>query len=695
MKALFLLLVLCLLGGAFFWFSRGNDPAPPGKAAFADELPEGWETQSLSEFLNTFDTAVAGELSEESLISLSDHVFSLLGDLAFVASAEGEDLMALVRRMTEHLAPWYTEARQEAVTTAIETRLQADTALSRTGGFLEVSGGVWDPALRAGVDRSEIAGHAKAWAVANDASSLSPEETAKLVNALEDDLVPVSQFAMRWTGTLSVPEAGDYSFSLYQKGGTAKVYLDENLIVDSTAGSESPPIPLHPANGAALRVEYVFDAASSHEADPMPEWVKAHRVGWAEFVLRWTPPGGEEEVLPGSALTPAGGLEGPGVRAEVFDGQDFSGTPAQVRVDPEVAALILHTESRDEVRPLSSGVELVRAGASPASAERALQRSLASGVARSLQDSMFLAGPDKAQLIWASWALVEYLPMSEKRSVLSTILATPEILDSLPVDELFHFQKAHRHVDRDLVDDLIVAWCSRTDELPTRFGAYPDWEDHSGGYMHQNYGGYWHMAPYLSEDEQVARLESALEGRDGVCNQRLAKLLAFAHLERGSLQDWCTRLDERIEETAGDVQVTWLFARAFSEELKSGRGPNLIAGQDWLDQAFAVANSESVRLRALEELVVRLGSGGYSTEADSLISSVEQQFSAQAALFDGWRSEISRLSEHYIALQEAAKEEKSVQHLAELKRRLEAAQAAERPRSVERYQRLLSRYMSE
>ncbi len=96
-------------------------------------------------------------------------------------------------------------------------------------------------------------------------------------------------FAARWSGTVDVPVAGNWTFATTSADGS-RLYLDETLLVDNDglhgmtrqSGSRTLAAGRH-----ALRVEYF------------------HRTGQAGCVVSWQPPNGTEVTIPGTALAHA------------------------------------------------------------------------------------------------------------------------------------------------------------------------------------------------------------------------------------------------------------------------------------------------------------------------------------------------------------------------------------------------------
>ncbi|MDE3178206.1 MAG: glycoside hydrolase family 3 C-terminal domain-containing protein [Acidobacteriota bacterium] len=106
--------------------------------------------------------------------------------------------------------------------------------------------------------------------------------------------IPMKAFSVRWTGTLTPPGPGDYTFGIRgcfrcRNHETFRVYLDGKLMLSNSAGSTAPSFQIHFANGAPheLRVEYAHNAP----------------LFGAGVTLLWKPPA---DVLRAEAVRAAG-----------------------------------------------------------------------------------------------------------------------------------------------------------------------------------------------------------------------------------------------------------------------------------------------------------------------------------------------------------------------------------------------------
>jgi hypothetical protein len=99
----------------------------------------------------------------------------------------------------------------------------------------------------------------------------------------------------RWTGQLTAPATGDYTFSMIGDNGF-RFYLDEQPVIDHWVGDwdvEQNSAPVHLVAGEAhpVRIEMFQD------------------VGGANLFLRWAAAGLDKQIVPESAFTPPDGFQ--------------------------------------------------------------------------------------------------------------------------------------------------------------------------------------------------------------------------------------------------------------------------------------------------------------------------------------------------------------------------------------------------
>jgi hypothetical protein len=102
-------------------------------------------------------------------------------------------------------------------------------------------------------------------------------------------VVPVDNFCVRWTGSITAPDSGNYIFSTRTDDGV-RLWLAGDLIIDnwgdhSAAWNNSSPITLQAGKAYGIRLEYYENG------------------GDAVVELYWTPPGATQEIIPAEVLS--------------------------------------------------------------------------------------------------------------------------------------------------------------------------------------------------------------------------------------------------------------------------------------------------------------------------------------------------------------------------------------------------------
>ncbi|MHC4838269.1 MAG: PA14 domain-containing protein, partial [Planctomycetota bacterium] len=105
------------------------------------------------------------------------------------------------------------------------------------------------------------------------------------------------RFAVRWTGLLHADAAGVYEFIAETDDGV-RLWIGDVLLIDrwtNQSGTSTAAIELDAGGVYPFRMEVL------------------EGIGEAKAILRWVPPGGGEEVVPATAFSPLGDLDGNGV----------------------------------------------------------------------------------------------------------------------------------------------------------------------------------------------------------------------------------------------------------------------------------------------------------------------------------------------------------------------------------------------
>lgn len=111
-------------------------------------------------------------------------------------------------------------------------------------------------------------------------------------------------WSARYSGEITLPQAGDYGFGLSLNGG-ARLYLDDTLVIDQWASIDATTATVNFTNATA-------GAHHRIRVDFHPN-VNGTTQNGARLGLQWTPPGGAAANVPGANLTPDYGLSTSGV----------------------------------------------------------------------------------------------------------------------------------------------------------------------------------------------------------------------------------------------------------------------------------------------------------------------------------------------------------------------------------------------
>jgi YD repeat-containing protein len=204
--------------------------------------------------------------------------------------------------------------------------------------------------------------------------------------------IPVDYWSLRLTGLVTFPAAGTYSFRSYADDGTA-LWLDDVQVFNDWQPStphfsSSGSVTVSAGQQARIRLNYF------------------EQTGNANLQLYWTPPGGTETIIPGSALTPDYGLANssttddsapagvtgvssaqvPGITTSASYSQPWLGLATSTSVDP--AGLNLTTQTAYE----SAGSGYLRRTA------KLLPAQVAAGASAATAGSTFVYYGDKEQL---------------------------------------------------------------------------------------------------------------------------------------------------------------------------------------------------------------------------------------------------------------------------------------------------------
>jgi hypothetical protein len=190
---------------------------------------------------------------------------------------------------------------------------------------------------------------------------------------------------------------------------------------------------------------------------------------------------------------------------------------------------------------------------------------------------------------------------------------------------------------------------------------------------------------------------------NGECNLAIAFVTAYANRAESRIRggrhanQFYAQLQEHLDdvENSGDKRVSWLVARVFTDEvIRSGHG-RLLPNSEYLTEARLVAESPDYQFWTLQETAARYASLGERNKLDQLLGQQTGDTPQQQAALTKWRekaAEIANVNSERRA-QEAIASKAAV--VAELERRLAAAQQQGDQVGVAQYQRLVSEAQAE
>ncbi|WP_308121315.1 LamG-like jellyroll fold domain-containing protein [Paractinoplanes bogorensis] len=152
--------------------------------------------------------------------------------------------------------------------------------------------------------------------------SLDPNiDLPGLVGTFESLTGRTEHTTARWTGKLTAPATGDYTFSMIGDNGF-RFYLDDQPVIDHWVGDwdveqNSQPVHLVAGEAHTVRIEMFQD------------------VGGANLYLRWAAAGLAKQIVPESAFTPPDGFQ---VYPVAFD-VDKAGTTLTASFDAKVTEI--------------------------------------------------------------------------------------------------------------------------------------------------------------------------------------------------------------------------------------------------------------------------------------------------------------------------------------------------------------------
>ena len=439
------------------------------------------------------------------------------------------------------------------------------------------------------------------------------------------------QFAVTWSGTVSAPTSGKYTFSTSPVNvniseedilvkQTMAVWIGDQQVLDTSQGTGAwlgTPVALEAGSKTPIRVEYSYvDHHGDHE--------RTSDLG-AVAVLYWDGPGISRAVVPTTALATASGAAGLDTKyvLSVKDTQQTATT-----VEPKIDRFWMKSQ-----------VIVPR--------DAQARQLLAARVGTMALDATYLdaCAQGTASLIGHECCLLD---SEQRQALVQAVLARPGILVRADRWRWSLLASCSRSADPDGSLDIVGQYLQTVpDGMPRVF---KDIE----------FQRYWEWGKLAwQQPDEFARLERMyLVMPDGKCCLPVAYVLAYGYMGEGRLGEWIQKLQSRLEDSSvqGDLRVNWLVARAMAAELE-GSAPRralfnpgeYLRGRAWLEEACMVAQSEPVRLRAYQQLTARLAVTEDIDGANKLLDKLATKISDPivTTALTAWRTQIAATADDF------------------------------------------------
>lgn len=227
----------------------------------------------------------------------------------------------------------------------------------------------------------------------------------------------------------------------------------------------------------------------------------------------------------------------------------------------------------------------------------------------------------------------------------------------------------------DLLDDakhtsFLLAWAEVNPHMRCVPGSYIRG---FGTYVTANVESFSRIAQACRQIDFNEALEESCTLPSGDCNLTMVYILINAGKLNGNVVDVIQKIDDMLAdgEVQGDARMTWYLAKAYAIEVGISQITRPGRGLEELREAFSSAESDEYRFWALQEVVARLITIERNDEAESLITSLKNQFteSEQQEAMAGWLAVGRELIPLYQARQQQSRNNSLTNLATELSRR--------------------------
>ena len=301
----------------------------------------------------------------------------------------------------------------------------------------------------------------------------------------------------------------------------------------------------------------------------------------------------------------------------------------------------------------------------------------------------------------------EFLSCAQRREFLQLLTENPELLNRVDDEQLVQLYRNLRFgAEYDAVD-MLGAWMQLHADVTPKITA---------DFFRENRQLYAklaiHLARQLPDGYRVLH-DRYLEMPDGRCALPVAYTLSYSVLAvppvltdlenikrpKSPSSDWSELLDAKLEDTSitGDVRVNWLIAEAQSLEQ---RGPVLsgssrphetyLAGMGWLTEAHVVVEENATRTRIYAEEVARAAALNRESQVNELLHAAADTVPPEE--LNAWRAATEAISQKWRDRRVADSQLVRSAYIKTIQRRRERASQRNDDKTVERYDEILKNW---
>jgi hypothetical protein len=659
--------------------ATGQSPsaAVPNLAA----IQQAWGNQSAADFLQSSNQVLAqfpGNTQVSALVSAEAARRLVNGNAAVT------EQYSIVKQLVNLAQGQLTAAQKTALRTQLQNRPEAVRDLSVADLRDRV---LTLKAMGSSRDQADI--EVKQWLDNRDIALVPTADLEWCCEQLtESDAARNTGLSVRWTGTITPPQDGQYTFSgsslrvnltapgeqVYMRS-INRIWIDGQLVLDTS--TNQPPVPVNLSASRPSTIQYQLDYEHSDvREDPLKIPYEHPPVA----MLYWEGPGVQHQLVPASAFSPSQGT-GPGLWGQytvhLAPGQDLT----EQHVDPQI----------DFAWTTGNSIVLRNADYRPRLVQELVTRYATPDYTQGLITRM-----NNWQYPIPFWPrMAELMTSAQRAQFLQNMTGNTTLLKAMHVWEPYEAYWYFRPGAEQQALDFLGQWMRYTDQANLYFDV---------DFFEMNRARWYKLADTMlfeSPCDKNKWREMYLIRPDGSLSLWAAYTMAYLYAFTGKLDDWIAWLDTKLSDTAiaGDRKVDWLIARAQAEEIRGSvfrdRYRNLsersLAGWGWLDEASLTAQSESAKLRVLREKVTRVAAEDNRDQAAKIVEEAKgmaKDFDSQQAI-GRWQAEMERMAQKFDQMKIDQTAQAQASYLAELQRRRSTAQANNNSDAVDHYQSLI------